>query len=296
MLKKHSAKKKVPEIVLIKGIRDYRLWDFFSVSVKTIKEKQSFNGVELLVPGDRGRVTRSGSKYGYETDTFSALVESRYPKYVKFIEDVLSSMTRRFEPWPKWLTNCDAAFNFGNDLTSQERCNAFQELMKCQVGPSPLLAEDKRILSAQFVTLCMHADTVVAKLSEKPQKICQNDVWYKLLTEDSYYKHCKKVNAFALRFLNRSFNEAVVEFEVSNLKQTSTETRALKQRTTEMLNFISTNGPHPLVSMSLVDSFLSSYFGKDWHFCVNVSKYFISQCVDARFKAARQLPNSLADI
>ena len=114
--------------------------------------------------------------------------------------------------------------------------------------------------------------------------------------EDSYYKHCKKVNAFALRFLNRSFNEAVVEVEVSNLKQTSTETRALKQRTTEMLNFISTNGPHPLVSMSLVDSFLSSYFGKDWHFCVNVSKYFISQCVDARFKAARQLPNSLADI
>ena len=86
----------------------------------------------------------------------------------------------------------------------------------------------------------MHKDTVIAKLSEKSQHISQNDVWYKLLMEDSCYKHCKKINALELRFLNHSFNQAVVE--VSNLKQTFTETQALKQRTTEMLNFISTNG------------------------------------------------------
>ena len=43
---------------------------------------------------------------------------------------------------------------------------------------------------------------------------------------------CKQVNLFALKFLNRSFNEAVVEVEVSNLKQQSTESRSLLQKKT----------------------------------------------------------------
>ena len=107
---------------------------------------------------------------------------------------------------------------------------------------------------------------------------------------------CKQVNFFALKFLNRSFNEAVVEVEVSNLKQQSTESRSLLQKTTEMLNFVSTNGPHPLVSMNVVDSFLDLHFGKQWHFTVNLSKFYVSQSVDAHFRSARQLPNSLASI
>ena len=47
---------------------------------------------------------------------------------------------------------------------------------------------------------------------------------------------CKQVNLFALKFLNRSFNEAVVEVEVSNLKQQSTESRSLLQKTTDCVN------------------------------------------------------------
>ena len=46
---------------------------------------------------------------------------------------------------------------------------------------------------------------------------------------------CKQVNFFALKFLNRSFNEAVVEVEVSNLKQ-STESRSLLKKTTDCVN------------------------------------------------------------
>ena len=128
---------------------------------------------------------------------------------------------------------CIVQFACGENATDTP--SVMSPFMKFQVGPSPLLAEDRIFLSEEFVTLCMHADTVTAKLSERPQQISQNDVWYKLLTDDSYYKHYKKVNALELQF-----NEAVVEVEVSNLKQTSTETLALKQRTTEMLNFIST--------------------------------------------------------
>ncbi|MCP3848896.1 MAG: hypothetical protein GY694_01470, partial [Gammaproteobacteria bacterium] len=236
---------------------------FFNVSVKQLCEKQTFHGVQLLVPGDRGRVTRSGTKYGYEKDTFSALVKSRYTKYTKYIQDVLDSMQRRFEPWPEWLIHCEEAFNFGNELEQQEREESFKNLMECQAGPSPLLADEKKRLSAEYVTLSIHASKLMTefeKVKDTSQK--QNDVWYALLTRKEYYMNCKKVNELALRFLNRSFNESVVEVEVSNLKQTSTEQRSLAQKTTEMLNFVSTNGPHPLVCVNIVDSFMDTYFGK----------------------------------
>ena len=88
----------------------------------------------------------------------------------------------------------------------------------------------------------------------------------------------------------------VVEVEVSNLKQQSTERWSLLQKTNEMLNFVSTNGPHPLVSMNVVDSFFDLLFGKQWHFTVNLSKLYVSQSVDAHFRSARQLSNSLASI
>ena len=87
-----------------------------------------------------------------------------------------------------------------------------------------------------------------------------------------------------------------MEVEVSNLKETSTESRSLAQKTTEILNFVSTNGPHPLVSMNVVDSFLDLHFGKNWHFTVNLSKFYVSQCVDGHFKSAKELSNSLASV
>ena len=94
--------------------------------------------------------------------------------------------------------------------------------------------------------------------------------------------------------MNRSFNEGIVEVEVSSLKETSAENRPLLQKTTEMLNFISTNGPHPLESMHVVDDFLDAHFGKNWHFTIHQSKYFVSKTVDRHFKAAKDFPNSLA--
>ena len=105
------------------------------------------------MPGDRGRVTLSGIKYGYEKDAFSALVKSRYPKYTKYIQDVLDSIQRRFEPWPKWLIHCEEAFNFGNELEQQEREKAFQSLMDGQAGLSPLLTEEKKYCPPN-ISLC----------------------------------------------------------------------------------------------------------------------------------------------
>ena len=230
-----------------------------------------------MVAGDRGHVTRSCAKHIYDKDNFSAFVRSRYPKYAKYLHDILDSLTRRFEPWPQWLTNCNNAFNFQNGLVIQERKVSFENHMDCKCGPNPLLEEERNRLYSEFVTLCLNAEQITTKLkAQNPDNpIIHKDVWYELLTNENMNKHCKNVNAFALTFLNRSFNEAVVEVEVANLNDTSTERRPLAQKTTEMLNFISTNGPHPLVCMDLVDKVVNAYFGKNWHFIIHQSNYFV---------------------
>ena len=171
----------------------------------------------------------------------------------------MSSMQRRFEPWPSWVKCCNEAFNFNNNYTHEERKAALRRLMDILSGPTPLLSEEKERIAAEFVTLVLNAADIKTKHRDK---LSQSEICYHLLSNDEYHRHCKKINAFALKLLNRSFSEGIVEVEVSNLKDTSTENRPLKQRTTEMLNFISTNGPHPLVCMSLVDDTLNARFGK----------------------------------
>ena len=113
-----------------------------------------------------------------------------------------------------------------------------------------------------------------------------------MLTEETYYKNCKFVSFIALKYLNRS-HECIVECAVSYVEDIDTSGRPLKDENVEKLNFIATNGPHPLVSMNLVDDMLTNYFGKDWHFITTQSKWFVSKTVDRHFQCARNLPNSL---
>ena len=91
--------------------------------------------------------------------------------------------------------------------------------------------------------------------------ISATQIWFELLSNERYFKNCKKFNAYALKFLNRSFNEGIVEVEVSSLNKISSESRPLQQQTTDKLNFISTNGPHPLVSSGLVENFWMHILG-----------------------------------
>ena len=46
------------------------------------------------------------------------------------------------------------------------------------------------------------------------------------------------------------------------------------------LYFISTKRPHPLLSLSLVEDMLNSYFSKDWHFTLHNSKWFVLKVVN----------------
>ena len=78
-------------------------------------------------------------------------------------------------------------------------------------------------------------------------------IWFELLTEEMYYNNCKLINLMALKFLNRSYNECIVNQTFPALE-------------VEKHNFIATNGLHSLVSMNLVEDMLTNRFGKNWHF------------------------------
>ena len=96
-----------------------------------------------------------------------------------------------------------------------------------------------------------------------------------------------------MKFLNRSFDEGI-EVELSSLNKISSESRPLQQQTTDQLNFILTNRPHPLVSFGLVEHFLDAHFRRDWHFTLAQSKWFVSRNVDQHMEKAKSLPNSFA--
>ena len=125
-------------------------------------------------------------------------------------------------------------------------------------------------------------------------KYFDKDMWYVLLTEEAFYKNCKYVNNFSLKFLNRSFNECIVESEVSSIEAIEAKGRPLKQENVDKLNFISTNGPHPLMSMKLVEDFMNNYFGSEWHFTLQKSKWFVSKTIDQKFQEAKNSNNTLA--
>ena len=55
----------------------------------------------------------------------------------------------------------------------------------------------------------------------------------------------------------------------------------MKHETAEKLSIISSNGPHPLVALNVIEEALNMYFKKrDWHFVLSDCKYFTSKVVD----------------
>ena len=159
---------------------DYKRWDFFNSSIQNICENQKFQGVELLVAGDRDRVTPN--------------IATIKTTSVLWWEVTIQNMQLkwRFEPWPQWLTNCNNAFNFQNGLVIQERKVSFDNLMDCKCGPNPLLSEERKRLASEFITLCLNAEQITTKLkAQNPNNpIFHKDVWYELLTNENMYKNC----------------------------------------------------------------------------------------------------------
>ena len=83
--------------------------------------------------------------------------------------------------------------------------------------------------------------------------------------------------------------------QVSDIGLIETASRPLKHENAHKLTFISSNGPHPLFVMDIVEEALNLHFhGKLWHFVLSKTKYYTSQAVDSVYKEAEKMPNELA--
>ena len=92
--------KKAPDSFMISSekMAEYSVWKLFKESIQEIIDSQTFHGVKLLIPGDRGRVTRQGISYGYDKEGFSSMIADRFADYEKYVENMLKSLQLRFEP------------------------------------------------------------------------------------------------------------------------------------------------------------------------------------------------------
>ena len=81
-----------------------------------------------------------------------------------------------------------------------------------------------RVIS-EFVSFLLNGEEVKENTDKK---LNQTELWYILLTEERYFKNCIHFNYFALKIINRSANEGIVEVEVKSIKDISTSKGHLK--------------------------------------------------------------------
>ena len=265
-------------------MKSYRLWHDFDLCVKNIRKDQTFQDVKLLLPSERGRITCSGTVFACERDSYNKLIDKSFESYSNYIELLISNLQCRFTPWPVWVTLANDCFNFSFQKDSKDQQNSLELLLEQPSGPVPLTTQEKERIKAEYVTLQHFAKDIEIKLLKQKTKFHQEELWYNLLSKEEYFSNCLLVNEFALKFLTRTFNECTVESQVSAISQIETSSRPLSHENAHKLAFISKNGPHPLVSMDVVEEALNLHFkGKPWHFALAKSKYYVSKAVDSIF-------------
>ena len=115
---------KCPEVEIINfhtTKTSFHLWEDLRKYVTEIIETQKFCGFNLLLPAERGRVTRSVSNSADELGGYSQLIKSCFQKYSSYIEHLLFHLHCRFVPWPEWLVACNSCFNFMIELPDDVR-------------------------------------------------------------------------------------------------------------------------------------------------------------------------------
>ena len=268
--------------------KPFNLWEDFGNHTSLLISEQKFCGFDVLLPAEKGRVTRSVTSSASEAGDYSLLIKSYFSKYAEYIDVLLFHLHCRFIPWPQWLQSCNSCFNFLDPTPTEVRREKFISFLDEKHSPVPLNEQEKERLKAEYATLLVHAE----ELSDLKTV---EAIWYKLLTEERYYENCKNVNEFALRFLTRTTNECTVESQVSAIESIEHSSRRLKHLMAERLSFISTNGPHPFASLKVIEDSLNKYFnGKPWHFVLSNSKYFTSKVVDRQMRESQNMANDLA--
>ena len=288
--KNNNAPKPEP-IEIETKLSKFYLWEDFNNCTNTIIQDQTFHKFQLLLPSERGRVTRSGSRFGCGDQTSYIDIKTHcFSKFSTYIDVLLFNLACRFIPWPQWAVLSNDCFNFLDPKTDEKRIESLTLLMNEESGTMPLKTDEKMRLKAEYIKLLINGK----ELSVKTEYNTSEKNWYELLTNKELYEHCYNINEFSLRFLTRTFNECSVESQVSAINSIDTSSRRLKHETSQKLTFISSNGPSPLVAQMVVEDGLNDYFkGNDWHFVMSNTNYYTSKVVDRHIKDAKAGPNDL---
>ena len=215
---------------------------------------------------------------GNDESAHRTLFEIKLKVYGKYLHEPVNQYVIRFHPWRKWLLLCKETFNFENDLLNDVQMEQFDQLLDCSAGPNPLLENEKARLRAEYSTLVKNVIKASDILKCDKVKYTQTDLWYLLLIHEKFYVYCKYFITFAVKFLNRSFNEAIVESELSSLEDVEVRKHPLDHKTSVKLNFISTNCRHPLVSLPCT-------FQKRLALYTFKYKWFVSKVVNRHYEA-----------
>ena len=92
--------------------KPFQLWQDFNDCTDILLKEQTFSSFKVLLPSERGRVTRSGSVFDCDPGSYSQLVKSCFVKYSNYIEILLFNLHCRFVPWSYWVFSCNSYFNF----------------------------------------------------------------------------------------------------------------------------------------------------------------------------------------
>ena len=86
------------------AVKQYTIWGDFKQNIIKITDDQTYKNVRLLVPSERGRVTRSGTIYGCDKG-YKKFVKVKFKDFAKFLQSFIKELENRFEPWPQLIEN-----------------------------------------------------------------------------------------------------------------------------------------------------------------------------------------------
>ena len=192
----------------------------------------------------------------------------------------------RFQ-WPEWVSLVETCFDFKKDIPASERKEAFSKLLNIKNSPHSLTEKEESVLREEYASLILVIESVMSGMPDK--KTPMEDILYKVYTEPSLYSNSKKVLAYSLRWLSKTFNESNCESFFHTLKDIDDSGKPLNFETVEDLCFIKYNGPNPLKAKTLIRGALNRHFDKKpWHFLTESKKFFISPCVSGQLQEANQ--------
>ena len=156
--------------------QSFQLWTDFETGTEKLLSDQTFHGFKLLLPSERGRVTRSESSFGCEPAGYLALVSKFAETSFYYIDALTFNLAHRLLPWPQWVRLSDDCFNFCSEMTVEQKKISLEELMQEKYGPVPLMNVEKTRIHGEYVTLLVH----VKELRQTATLDTAEEFWYRI--------------------------------------------------------------------------------------------------------------------